>query len=59
MPERMVERRDFIRKTAAASLALGLGAGGFVLFGRPEQKLVRLGFVGVGSRNLVGDRSSD
>jgi predicted dehydrogenase len=50
MPERIIKRRDFVRKTAAASLALGLGAGRSVLFGRCEQKPVRLGFVGVGSR---------
>ena len=50
MEERKVDRREFFKKTVAASLALGLGSAASNLFALPEEKPVRLGFVGVGNR---------
>jgi predicted dehydrogenase len=51
MTEKNFDRRDFLRHSAKLSLALGLSAPGTTaLFARPEEKPVRLGFVGVGGR---------
>ena len=50
MSQAKLDRRQFLKKSAAVSVALGLSAGAGSLPGRPEQKRVRLGFVGLGSR---------
>ncbi|MEA2063745.1 MAG: Gfo/Idh/MocA family oxidoreductase [Gemmatimonadota bacterium] len=50
MSEKIINRRRFIRKTAAASLALGLSTGAPGFSAQQGVKPVRLGFVGVGNR---------
>ena len=50
MAGKRLSRRRFIADAAAASVALSLTGVSGSLFGRPEDKPVRLGFVGVGNR---------
>ena len=50
MAGKNLSRRRFITEAAAASMALSLPGVSGSLFGRPEEKPVRLGFVGVGNR---------
>ena len=49
MAKHLVNRREFVRRAAASSLALSL-AGASSLSGAAEQKPVRIGFVGTGNR---------
>ena len=50
MAGKNLSRRRFFTEAAAASMALSLPGVSGSLFGRPEEKPVRLGFVGVGNR---------
>ena len=50
MAGKNLSRRRFITEAAAATMALSLPGVSGSLFGQPEQKPVRLGFVGVGNR---------
>ncbi len=50
MSKRNVNRREFVRRAAAASLAFGLAGGVPAVAAAAELKPVRIGFVGTGNR---------